>query len=57
MSNPEFKWKHFAAEVILWSVRWYGSRLKGYRLLADVVRGVKSTDGMREIEDLEQSVA
>ena len=33
------------------------NRLKGYKLLADVIRGVKFTDGMREVEDLEQSVA
>ena len=25
MNNPEYKWKHFAAEVFLWSVHWYGS--------------------------------
>ncbi|MGR5096789.1 IS6 family transposase, partial [Vibrio maritimus] len=25
MMNPEFKWKHFAPEIILWCLRWYGS--------------------------------
>ncbi|MGR5096770.1 IS6 family transposase, partial [Vibrio maritimus] len=25
MTNPEFKWKHFAPEIILWCLRWYGS--------------------------------
>ncbi|GAL14644.1 mobile element protein [Vibrio astriarenae] len=25
MANPEFKWKHFAPEIILWCSRWYGS--------------------------------
>ncbi len=25
MANHEFKWKHFAPEIILWCLRWYGS--------------------------------
>ena len=33
------------------------NRLKGYKLLADVIRGVKFTDGVREVGDLKQSVA
>ena len=42
MSNPEFKWKHFAAEVILWSVRWYGSTPMSYANLSDMLseRGI-----------------
>jgi transposase, IS6 family len=27
MINPEFKWKHFASEIILWCLRWYGSTI------------------------------
>ncbi len=28
MANHEFKWKHFAPEIILWCLRWYGSTPK-----------------------------
>ncbi|MFV8808698.1 IS6 family transposase, partial [Yersinia enterocolitica] len=25
MMHNDFKWKHFAPEIILWCLRWYGS--------------------------------
>ena len=38
MTNPEFKWKHFAPE----SIRWYGSPPMSYANLSDMLaeRGI-----------------
>ena len=42
MTNPEFKWKHFAPEIILWCLRWYGSTPMSYVNLSDMLaeRGI-----------------
>ena len=42
MSNPNFKWKHFAPDIILWCLRWYGSTTLSYANLSDMLaeRGV-----------------
>ena len=42
MTNPEFKWKHFAPEITLWCLRWYGSTPMSYANLSDMlaVRGI-----------------
>ncbi len=42
MTNPEFKWKHFAPEIILWCLRWYGSTPMSYANLSDMLaeRGI-----------------
>ena len=42
MTNPDFKWKHFAPEVILWCLRWYGSTPMSYANLSDMLaeRGI-----------------
>lgn len=42
MNNPHFKWKHFAPEIILWSVRWYSSTPLSYAHLSDMLaeRGI-----------------
>ena len=42
MANSEFKWKHFAPEIILWCVRWYGSTPMSYAYLSDMLaeRGI-----------------
>ncbi|ATF08602.1 Mobile element protein [Candidatus Enterovibrio altilux] len=42
MTNPAFKWKHFAPEIILWCLRWYGSTPMSYANLSDMLaeRGV-----------------
>lgn len=42
MANNEFKWKHFAPEIILWCLRWYGSTPMSYANLSDMLqeRGV-----------------
>lgn len=37
MSN-EFKWKHFAPEIILWCIRWYGSTPLSYANLSDMLQ-------------------
>ena len=38
MTNPEFKWKHFAPEIILWCLRWYGSTPMSYANLSDMLQ-------------------
>ncbi|PSU85253.1 IS6 family transposase [Photobacterium kishitanii] len=42
MANPEFKWKHFTPEIILWCLRWYGSTPMSYANLSDMLaeRGI-----------------
>ena len=42
MINSEFKWKHFAPEIILWCLRWYGSTPMSYANLSDMLaeRGI-----------------
>jgi transposase-like protein len=42
MTNPDFKWKHFAPEIILWCLRWYGSTPMSYANLGDMLaeRGI-----------------
>ncbi len=42
MTNSEFKWKHFAPEIILWCLRWYGSTPMSYANLSDMLaeRGI-----------------
>ncbi|PSW05443.1 IS6 family transposase [Photobacterium lipolyticum] len=42
MTNPEFKWKHFAPETILWCLRWYGLTPMSYAKLSDMLaeRGI-----------------
>lgn len=42
MKKPEFKWKHFAPEVILWCLRWYGLTHMSYANLSDMLaeRGI-----------------
>ncbi|MGF1905482.1 IS6 family transposase [Aliivibrio salmonicida] len=42
MTNSEFKGKHFAPEIILWCLRWYGSTLMSYTNLSDMLaeRGI-----------------
>ena len=42
MANNEFKWKHFAPEIILWSLRWYGSTPMSYANVSDMLaeRGI-----------------
>ncbi|ATF10198.1 Mobile element protein (plasmid) [Candidatus Enterovibrio altilux] len=37
MTNPAFKWKHFAPEIILWCLRWYGSTPMSYANLSDML--------------------
>ncbi len=48
MTNPEFKWKHFAPEVILWCLRWYGSTPMSYVNLSDMLqeRGISVNRSM-----------
>lgn len=36
--NNEFKWKHFAPEIILWCIRWYGSTPMSYANLSDMLQ-------------------
>ncbi|MGX9522770.1 IS6 family transposase [Vibrio mediterranei] len=38
MTNPEFKWKYFAPEIILWCLRWYGSTPMSYANLSDMLQ-------------------
>ncbi len=38
MANHEFKWKHFAPEIILWCLRWYVSYANISGMLAE--RGI-----------------
>ncbi len=38
MTNPEFKWKHFAPEIILWCLHWYGSTPMSYANLSDMLQ-------------------
>ncbi|MCG9659574.1 IS6 family transposase [Vibrio mediterranei] len=38
MTNSEFKWKHFAPEIILWCLRWYGSTPMSYANLSDMLQ-------------------
>ena len=38
MERNEFKWKHFAPEIILWCVRWYGSTPMSYANLSDMLQ-------------------
>ncbi len=42
MAKSEFKWRHFAPELILWCVRWYGTTAMSYANLSDMLaeRGV-----------------
>ena len=42
MANHEFKWKHFAPEIILWCLRWYGSTPMSYANISDMLaeRGI-----------------
>ena len=42
MINPEFKWKHFAPEIILWCLRLSGSSPMSYANLSDMLaeRGI-----------------
>ena len=42
MANHEFKWKHFAPEIILWCLRWYGSTPMSYANISDILaeRGI-----------------
>jgi transposase, IS6 family len=42
MTNPEFKWKHFAPEIILWCLHWYGSPPMSHANLSDMLaeRGI-----------------
>ena len=42
MTNSEFKWKHFAPEIILWSLRWYGTTALSYAHVSDMLaeRGI-----------------
>src|SRR4051794_11346946 len=35
--NDYFKWRHFEAEIILWSVRWYCKSALTYRNLQDML--------------------
>ncbi len=37
MANHEFKWKHFAPEIILWCLRWYGSIPMSYANIRDML--------------------
>ncbi|CAH7125541.1 hypothetical protein VCHA29O37_730003 [Vibrio chagasii] len=37
MTNPEFKWKHFAPEIILWCLRLSGSSPMSYANLSDML--------------------
>ncbi|GAL12100.1 mobile element protein [Vibrio astriarenae] len=38
MANPEFKWKHFAPEIILWCLRWSGSTPMSYANLRGLLQ-------------------
>ncbi len=38
MINSELKWKHFAPEIILWCLRWYGSTPMSYANLSDMLQ-------------------
>lgn len=42
MANHEFKWKHFAPEIIFWCLRWYGSTPMSYANISDMLaeRGI-----------------
>lgn len=42
MASLEFKWKHFAPEIILWCLPWYGSTPMSYANLSDMLaeRGI-----------------
>ena len=42
MTNPYFKWKHFAPEIILWCLCWYGSTQMSYANISDMLaeRGI-----------------
>lgn len=42
MTQSEFKWKHFAPEIILWSLRWYGTTALSYAHVSDMLaeRGI-----------------
>lgn len=42
MPSNEFKWKHFARTVILWSLRWCGSTPLSYANASDMLveRGI-----------------
>lgn len=42
MKSLEFKWKHFAPDVILWCLRWYGSTPMSYANLSEMLaeRGI-----------------
>ena len=35
----EFKWSHFAKEIILWGVRWYVAYPISYRQLEEMMNG------------------
>ncbi len=42
MVSTDFKWKHFASTIILWCLRWYGSKPLSYAHVSDMLaeRGV-----------------
>ncbi|GEK16150.1 hypothetical protein AFI02nite_41860 [Aliivibrio fischeri] len=42
MTQSEFKWKHFAPEIILWFFRWYGTTALSYAHVSDMLaeRGI-----------------
>ncbi|MCB5320410.1 IS6 family transposase [Yersinia massiliensis] len=42
MASSDFKWKHFAPEIILWCLRWYGSTPMSYTNVSDMLaeRGI-----------------
>lgn len=40
MPSNEFKWKHFAPTIILWSLRWYGSTPLSYAHVSDMLAGL-----------------
>lgn len=37
MTPGDFKWKHFAPEIILWGLRWYGSTPMSYANVSDML--------------------
>ncbi|GAL31115.1 mobile element protein [Vibrio variabilis] len=38
MTNPEFKWKHVAPEIIRWCLRGYDSTPMNYANLSDMLQ-------------------
>ena len=37
MNNPDFKWKYFSPDIILWHIRWYSSTSLSYANLGDML--------------------